>query len=210
MTQIVHILDFHNPDCSPVTPSFKRQDWLDRTVEALRAKFAAVGYVIPDKLRFSIGWPRYGSGCGRVGECWSSQASSDEHSEIFISPALVDGAEILETLAHELAHATVGAAAGHGEPFKHCAVAIGLTGPMRSTVAGREFAAWSKALIARIGPYPGGSLSEPPPKQSTRLLKCECRLCGYTVRVARSWLRDAGPPICPTDRIPMLETGGAP
>lgn len=38
-------------------------------------------------------------------------------------------------------------------------------------------------------------------KQGTRLLKCQCATCGYTVRVTRKWLGLAGPPICPTDNI---------
>lgn len=36
-----------------------------------------------------------------------------------------------------------------------------------------------------------------PPKQTTRLRKAECGLCGYTVRVTQKWL-DVGPPHCPT------------
>lgn len=33
-------------------------------------------------------------------------------------------------------------------------------------------------------------------KQTTRLLKCQCDICGYTVRVTRKWL-DIGAPHCP-------------
>lgn len=35
-----------------------------------------------------------------------------------------------------------------------------------------------------------------PKKQSTRLKKCECSQCGYTVRVTQKWL-EVGPPHCP-------------
>ena len=44
-------------------------------------------------------------------------------------------------------------------------------------------------------------------KQGTRLLKCQCATCGYTVRVTRKWLGLAGPPICPTDNVRMMLVG---
>ena len=34
------------------------------------------------------------------------------------------------------------------------------------------------------------------PKQTTRMLKCECPACGYTVRTTRKWL-DIAVPTCP-------------
>jgi hypothetical protein len=106
-------------------------------------------------------------------------------------------------LAHELVHATVGIGAGHKKPFKQCALKIGLQGPMRSTTAGPEFVAWTEALFKRIGSYPAGFLTDTP-KQGTRMLKCECSLCGYTARVTRKWLTLAGPPICPTDHVALV------
>ena len=58
-------------------------------------------------------------------------------------------------------------------------------------------------MFKRIGLYPAGFLTDSP-KQGTRMLKCECLSCGYTVRITRKWLTLAGPPICPTDRIPLI------
>src|SRR5215468_6181401 len=97
-----------------VTPSLERQQWLERAVEALRTKFADAGY--PQKIRVSIGWPKRAASCGAIGECWATEASSDRHAEMFISPELTEGARILDVLAHELVHATVGAGVGHGRP----------------------------------------------------------------------------------------------
>jgi len=45
------------------------------------------------------------------------------------------------------------------------------------------------------------------------MLKCECSVCGYTVRITRKWLTLAGPPICPTDHITLtakVASSGAP
>src|SRR5215469_11455027 len=111
-----------------ITPSLERQQWLESAVEALRAKFADVGYTVPQKIRVSIGWPKRAASCGAIGECWSTSASSDGHTEIFISPRLTESVRILDVLAHELDHATVGTDAGHGKAFKQCALKIGLCG----------------------------------------------------------------------------------
>jgi hypothetical protein len=190
------------PQAIAITSSFERQRWLEAAVEALRAKFATAGYAIPEKVRVSIGWPKWAATCGAIGECWAIDASSDQHNELFVSPELTEGARILDVLAHEMVHATVGTAAGHRKPFKQCALKIGLVGPMRSTSAGPEFAEWGETLFKRIGPYPAGFLTYTP-KQSTRMLKCECSSCGYTVRITRKWLTLAGPPICPSDKIQL-------
>jgi hypothetical protein len=187
------------------TSSLERQQWLELAVEALRERFAAAGYDIPDEIRFAIGWPKRATTCGAIGECWPTSSSSDQHAELFVSPVLTEGARILDVLAHELVHATIGAGAGHRKPFRDCALKIGLVGPMRATTAGPDFAAWAEALIARIGPYPAGYLIDVK-KQSTRLLKCYCATCGYTVRITRKWLDLAGPPICPTDKVQMTAT----
>jgi hypothetical protein len=194
------------PATANVTPSLERQQWLERAVEALRNRFIGVGYTVPQKIRVSIGWPKRAASCGAIGECWSIDASSDRHAELFVSPELTEGLRILDVLAHEMVHATVGTAAGHQKPFKQCALKIGLVGPMRATTASPEFTVWADALMRRIGPYPAGYLTDTP-KQGTRMLKCECATCGYTVRITRKWLTLAGPPICPTDRIAMTAEG---
>jgi hypothetical protein len=184
------------------TPSLERQQWLELAVEALRVRFADAGYAIPEKVRVSIGWPKRAGSCGAIGECWSTEASSDRHAELFISPELTEGVRILDVLAHELDHATVGTGAGHGKLFKRCAIAIGLCGPMRATIASPEFVVWAETLFKRIGPYPAGFLTDTP-KQRGRLQRCECVRCGYLARVTRKWLAKAGPPICPSDHIAL-------
>jgi hypothetical protein len=199
---------FKHRDAKAVTPSLERQQWLEHAVEALRAKFEEAGYTIPQKVRVSIGWPKRAASCGAIGECWSTAASSDQHAELFISPQLTEGARIMDVLAHELVHATVGTGAGHKKPFKQCALKIGLQGPMRATTATPEFVAWAQTLFKRIGLYPAGFLTDSP-KQGTRMLKCECAVCGYIARVSGKWLASSGPPICPTDKIALSVTSAA-
>src|SRR5882757_5576610 len=78
-----------------------------------------------------------------------TEEASDSHNELFISPELTDATRILGVLGHEMAHATVGTAAGHKKPFKLCALAIGLQGPMRATTESPVFVAWAATLVKR-------------------------------------------------------------
>lgn len=170
--------------------------------------FAGQGYELP-KIRMSIGFPSQGARGKSIGQCWDGSASEDGTFEILIRPDRYEALDVAAILAHEIGHAAVGIAAGHGPKFKKCVTAIGLTGPMRSTVAGPEFVAWVDPLLRKIGPLPHARLgfgpSTGPKRQSIRMIKatCECDGCGYTVRLARKWL-EIGPPICPAHGEPMV------
>jgi hypothetical protein len=186
------------------TPSMKRQQWLEQAVADLRLLFRVKGYTIPDKMRLSVGFPKGSRGGHAIGQCWYPMSSKDMHAELFLSPTIDETTEVLATLAHELAHACLGPEAGHKSPFKRCAESVGLTGPMRATEAGPDFTLWVNGFKAVHGEYPGAKLdTSNMRKQSTRLIKVECSSCGYTARVTRKWIREAGAPICPTDEIRM-------
>lgn len=188
------------------TPSMKRQAWLESATSLLRKRFTSAGYKVPDAIRISCGFPK-GAGARNksIGQCWATDASSDQHNEIFISPEIGDGVVIFGIIAHELAHAVVGVDKGHKRPFKQCAEKVGLTGKMTATVGSPDFDKWAKSEIAKIGKYPGGIIIDNgKKKQTTRLLKCECSTCGYTARVTRKWIDAAGTPVCPTDLDTML------
>jgi hypothetical protein len=160
-------------------------------------------------VRVSVGWPKGTHGSQHtIGQCWALAASTDKHNEIFVSPEITmpsRSMQILGVLAHELVHATVGNEVGHKKPFKQCATAIGLTGKMTATSEGEEFKVWGDLLIERLGKFPAGALNKGlRKKQTTRLLKCECGVCGYVARVTAKWVDEVGPPICPTDEQPMI------
>src|SRR5581483_1372396 len=89
-------------------PGIARQAWLQRVTDELRGLFASVGYVVPDEVRVAIGFPSAGLRGRAIGECWSALASTDKHNEIFLIPTLDEPARIVDVLAHELVHATVG------------------------------------------------------------------------------------------------------
>lgn len=185
-----------------------REEWLNKATDKLRPLFEAAAYKVPENVRNTCGFPSKSALANkkqRIGECWSDSASEGKVFEIFISPVLAKELTVLETLAHELVHATVGLEAKHGSKFKKCAVAIGLEGKMTATNAGRELTAKLDDIAKAIGPYPHKRLhgmTSGEKKQGTRLIKCECATCGYTVRTTRSWL-EFGAPVCPVDEEPM-------
>jgi hypothetical protein len=192
-----------------------REAWLTGGITLLRPHFKDAGgdkpgrrgehgYTVPDNVRVTCGWPSKGALARknqRIGECWSDRASKGKLFEMFISPSLAEPVEVLGVLTHELVHATVGLEAKHGKLFKRCALAVGLAGKMRATTTGPELAKVLDKIAAKLGPYPHHELTSMTTgerKQGTRLVKAECAVCGYTVRVTRKWLDAAGAPLCPT------------
>lgn len=211
-----------------------RESWLQFLTDELKPVFAAVGAPLPPKIRIAIGFTSSGDRGKSIGECWDSTASADDHFEILIRPDTDDPNKLAHILAHELVHAAVGIRVGHKGAFRTVALAIGLVGPMRMTVAGPIFETTIAPILKKAGPVPharlvfrrtrvqpesrpapgapdDGSGADPdddsgkdedvlttrPRRQVSRMIKCACGQCGYTVRTARKWLEQIGPPHCP-------------
>lgn len=164
-----------------------REEWLNAFIDASRGKFESANAPLPVNVRVAVGFTSKGFKGTRIGECWSDSASEDGHYEIFIKPTLDNVARICDVLTHELVHAAVGIAAGHGPAFKRVATALGLDGPMTATHASATWFAWAAPIIEALGPMPYGALSGAHhtgrKKQRTSLLKVECPACGWLARV---------------------------
>ena len=177
-----------------------REEWLEQATERLHEVFTEHGARLPAKVRLSCGWPSAKGLAKRnrvIGECWHEQCSADGTTEIFISPAISDRLNVLETLAHELVHAAVGTQHGHKGAFKHLARAIGLEGKLTATSAGPMLRERLNAVAQTLGAYPHAILDKSQrKKQGTRLHKVLCPMCGYTVRVTDKWI-EQGLPVCP-------------
>lgn len=190
-----------------------REDWLAAVAAEMAPWFSSLGCPLPP-VRMAIGFPSKGIKSKAIGECWTNECSGDGVFEIFITPRIAESERVADILAHELVHAAVGLDAKHGPKFRKIAVAIGLEGKMTATVAGEMFKQAFGPILAKVGPIPHAGLtpsarSNAPKKQSTRMIKCECEMCGYTVRTTQKWL-DLGAPICPHDQIPMTTDGADP
>jgi hypothetical protein len=186
-----------------------RESYLRALAEGLEPLFQNHGATYPDRIRFTCGWPSKGAGARRktVGQCFDPAASKDDHHEIIIGMSLDDPMEVAHTLAHELCHAIIGTQHGHKKPFRKLALAIGLVGKMTATTAGDAFKQYAQPIIDKLGAYPHAELDySTVKKQTTRMIKASCAECGYTVRLTRKWIDQAGPPICPTHETTMTAT----
>ena len=181
-----------------------REAWLQLAVEKLKPLFKGHGYEVPD-LQVSVGWPSR-SPLGRkraIGQCcWNLSETEDKKPQIFISPLLEDVTEpmgVLATLLHEIVHAVVGHEAKHGPKFAKAAKKMGLEGKPTSTHAGEDLVIRLKQMSEELGPFPHKKIVpfQEPKKQTTRMKKCVCEACGYTVRLAKKWIDEVGLPICP-------------
>lgn len=181
-----------------------REDWLTQLMGRMRSE-VFTNDPVPLNIRVSCSFPGSRGLPGKkqvIGQCWDAACSADGHFEVFISPVNADPMLVAAVLAHELIHATVGIDAKHGKLFKRVATDIGLEGKMTATCAGPDFIRAVEPILEHLGPYPHATLdptakSTKPKKQGTRLLKAECPMCQYTVRITRKWLDDVGPPHCP-------------
>lgn len=185
-----------------------REDWLNAAVAELRPHFQQRGYKLPERIRVSVGFPGGGKRPYRSkieAQCWTAINGKDGAHEIFISPYVDDPVKVLGALTHNLVHVAVGVRTGHRAPFQHCAAAMGLAAPWTATGESSAFKLGvAKPVLAALGEvYPHARLSAADvsttsKKQGTRLLKCSCTRCGYTVRTTMKWLVTSGAPHCPT------------
>jgi hypothetical protein len=186
-----------------------REAWLRRAAGMLEARIRSASALVEfPAYRVSVGWPSK-SISKRIGEC--AHGATDGVAQVFVSPRLADPVEVLATLAHELIHVAM-PKAGHRGGFRRTALGIGLSGPMRSTVAGSGFRAYAGTLkadtgvgiaadgsgiLGELGPYPHAALILPERgKVGSRLLKAECGECGCIVRMSQSAMQDPGLPTC--------------
>lgn len=183
-----------------------REEYLLAAVALMTPLFESAGYKVPT-IRVACGWPSKGGLAAKkrtIGQAWSPKAAEDKVGQIFISPFLSGDAKdsqgVLPTLVHEVAHEVVGVEHGHKKVFGKCARAVGLEGKLTSTIAGENLMAHCRQWAEKLGEYPHGKLDQnkgPVKKQTTRLIKCECPECGFTVRTTRKWLDEVGAPLCP-------------
>lgn len=180
-----------------------REQWLEAGIEALREHFKDSGHPLPETVRVSVGFPR--ARRKAIGQCWKGSASKDGTNQIFISPVLATGIEALDTLAHELAHAALDCANGHGKKFQRVCLAVGLTdGTPKTMGAGKELLKRLNTIAKTLGDYPHSAMSfAEQKKQTTRLVKVECGECGYIARVTMKWVEKLGPPLCPCNQEAM-------
>lgn len=195
-----------------MSTSIIRHNWVEAAVVEFRRHFWTCGYQVPDNIRVSIGFTKAAPGKHKkaLGQCVDRSMSKDDHFELFISPEVgstgnleVDKAatiNILETIAHELCHATVGNQHGHQGAFIDCAAAVGFERPWRYTPAGEKMLSMINQILDNQGLFPAGAIVIPHKKtQGKALIKCQCEGCGYVAYVTRKNFEASGTPVCPNE-----------
>jgi hypothetical protein len=190
-----------------MTKHTTRETWLLAAVDLLRPVFLTKNHVIPKDVMVSCGFASTGTRSHHIGQCWSRQSSTNDKNQIFISPALHEPVEVLDTLVHELVHAVDDCKHKHGKEFKKIALSLGMKGPMRSADAGPELKEKLTQLAKQLGVYPHGKLQVTHHKAVSRArARAKCPECGFQVPMYRKFLA-YGPPLCPKDKIEMTPVG---
>ena len=176
-----------------------RDEWLLAAKKLLDPLYTGTPAKVRD-VRASVGFPagkRSGKSLHAIGVCHYD--AQDTMPQIWIHPEIDNPARVLDILAHELAHAYLPVGTGHKGDFKRTAEAIGLTGQMTATVAGPDFTAVAKELLAVLGPYPHSKLTYQEAtgrKQTTRQILVDCP-CGIKFRASRTVLESILDLRCP-------------
>lgn len=186
-----------------------REDWLLAAYQALAPRFAPHG-TLPQRIHVICSWPVSHSKVA-VGECYPEEWTDNKSRYITISPALgKNPIEVLATLLHEMIHAL--GIMNHGKPFKKVALALGLEGKMRSTVAGEVLKKDLEKVAESLGIYPHqvlhrlkkdkvsnptGPITLVSPQDPT-----------YTIYIARKKYSELGAPLCPFSKKPMIPKDG--
>jgi len=139
-----------------------RESWLERAIAAVRPRFEALGYLLPDVIRVSVGWSLQVSGENAtiLGVTISRKVTRDDVYQIYVSPMVDDAAYAVGILMHELCHVAVGCDKQHGPDFRTVAEGVGLVGPdgkpgqMTTALPGIVLAAELMTLTATMGDYP--------------------------------------------------------
>lgn len=176
-----------------------REQWLVAATAEVATLLAAVNATVP-AVKVSVGFPSRGGagskGAKVVGQCFAPAAAADGVSQVFIHPVLSDPVTVLGVLTHELIHAAVGVEAGHKGPFKKVFRAVGMDGKPTESGIGEALKATFAEVVERLGAYPHAALSlAGQKKQSTRMLKAQCEVDEYTVRLTKKWA-EMGLPRC--------------
>lgn len=112
-----------------------REQWLERATALMRESL--IPQLQGRRYRVSCGWPHkeaVARTARRVGECWFPEHATDHTSHnLFISPALQNPIEVVETLAHELIHVAAGPNVGHKSALVKIAKFIGFKAPWTTT-----------------------------------------------------------------------------
>lgn len=178
-------------------PPRDAEEWYRRAVEFYRADLEAAAKKEIPPFHISSGFTVAGGRDTKVaGQCFPEAASADGLHHIFLNPRYVEPIDLINTVIHEVIHATVGNDHGHGAGFSRVAARCGMVKPWKATRWGDIGRAKAEAVCAALGKFPRAAfVAKGIKKQPSRLLKAICPECGYVVRLSKVWA-EMGLPFC--------------
>lgn len=188
-----------------------REEWLKRAVRTLRPLLRKADIEMRPRWQVSMSLT---SANGAIGQFWyESSSENGQVTNILISPTLSDPVEVLDTLLHEMIHASLPVRTGHGPKFQKACRLIGMTkGSPKSAGAGPELRAELERVAAFLGEFNHTALV--PSKTKRRGTKwpvyCSTHDERYRVQISVRALEEYGPPICPITREEMVPAEGRP
>jgi hypothetical protein len=183
-------------------------------------------YTMPERIHISVGFGYGAKRENSVilGQSWRSDRSEDKINHMFISPEIAHASTVLGVMIHEMLHVLFDCDHGHDRIFAAFGQMLGLEGKPTEMLPGPSFEMELMLMAeAQLGAYPhvalnverstalvpvdgvpvptgaGGWGYVGPSPQRARMIKAWCPGpdgCGYTMRVARSWIVVARP-VCP-------------
>lgn len=183
-----------------------REQWLEAGVELLSKRYFFKTSMKLGPISVSCGVP---SLVNCVGECWPKETTKGSSTPIFICPSHPDGVAALDTLLHELVHACVGCAEGHGKEFQRVCGLVGLTeGKPKSASANAETIEVLKGMVDELGPFPNVPLNKTKPKKPSTPKPKRVKLFSpvnedYMIEIREDLLEASEPPLCPLSKKPM-------
>jgi hypothetical protein len=199
-----------------------REEWLEAAVILIGSDVVEplLGCTLTDKIKSSCSFATTGNKLKRksedgkfsgftAGQVFPPSRENDGiNYQIMVSPLVDDPQQAVDVLSHEVCHVIDECMNGHKAPFTKIRKTIGLYGRKKDsdeyipngastdTKAGPELEIILQKIVEELGPYPHSRLDTTGrKKQTTRMHKCQCSECGYTVRLSQKWL-DVGTPIC--------------
>lgn len=173
-----------------------RTKWLEKAWLLVLKEFELKA---PAKVQISFGFcasgNRKSSATGRqtLGQCSTDLVRNGDKSEkqclISIHPVnFKNPVDVLLIMTHEAIHAT--GANGHGKEFSTLAKEVGFDKPWTQPHPTPELTERIGKLLEGIGDFPEGwgDLTPSKPKQTTRMLKFTCPVCGEIIRSANEKL----------------------
>lgn len=180
-----------------------RESWLIEGTNLLKSKFFDKPVrALPEKIAVSCGIPM---GSKRaIGQCWDPVMSQDGTTHVFVCPSIDEPIQVLGTLLHELIHACLGVAEGHGKEFGRFAKSVGLQGKLTATFVKEDTELFKTltGLSTQLGVYPHKAINKQGlmrlrPSRPKRVKLISEIEEGYSVSISEKVLEDFGMPTDP-------------